>query len=637
GAGIGGGHSGSGGTNVVEAARVRAIGGALAAGIGSGGGGANGGEIDIRGGTVRATGGESGNSLGTGAGTNVVAGTVRITGGTVFAPYTDPRPTNASTNFLYALTIETGARNALVTNLFFSAAAYYEFKGMYADGNGDLTVWLPPTDNEVRAARIALDDGTLIDFYYAVTTGGGTYWGYILSANGQLVFSAMDGAGSGWTYCSSNHTLLLDDAAVPVTLSGEGRNGYFNIVVPAGGAGQVTLAGLTLVSSASAERRSPFIVSNACELAFSGENSIEALGAYSAGIEVAKDAALTLNGEGTLRASGGRYGAGIGSSGDGSVPLSEGTPGRIVMAGGTVYAYGGESAAGVGGGSESTLVAGGISVTGGRLYAYGGESAAGVGAGKGKFEVPDGAVAISGGTVVAYGARSNVQTSELMTGASQSDFAISRGNTVSTMDLYRTLVVTGGSAVPACVGAALPRPVDASGTRLYGVSVSNLAANAACSVSVSPLPAGYRLDGIYASPEGMVCLWLPQGDYTVSINGARWTASVTGSNTAAVSVALVSAPVPVSRIAASASGVSLTVPLTAVSDVLRSRGVETQAAAPEAGVFRIYASPSLPFPDPPGEVDVSQCTLTDNGDGTATVSIPLAGPEPQMFFKVVCE
>ena len=208
---------------------------------------------------------------------------------------------------------------------------------------------------------------------------------------------------------------------------------------------------------------------------------------------------------------------------------------------------------------------------------------------------------------------------DLSSAASQSDFVVSLGNTVdSTIALFRPLVVVGGSAVPANIREARPQPVDAEGNMLYGVFFSNLTANAACHVSISPLPPnGYGLDGIYASPEGEVCLWLPEGEYAITIDATTWTAVVAKGNVSTLRAAFASRTVPVSKIAVSTAGVGLTIPTSARSG------------------FRIYASPTLPFPAVPNEIDLSQCTLTDNGDGTTTISIPLVGPPPQMFFKVV--
>jgi hypothetical protein len=58
------------------------------------------------------------------------------------------------------------------------------------------------------------------------------------------------------------------------------------------------------------------------------------------------------------------------------------------------------------------------------------------------------------------------------------------------------------------------------------------------------------------------------------------------------------------------------------------------ASARSIGGLRIYSSTVLPFPDQPHEVDLSECEIIDNKDGTATVRLKLSGSEPSMFYKI---
>lgn len=80
-------------------------------------------------------------------------------------------------------------------------------------------------------------------------------------------------------------------------------------------------------------------------------------------------------------------GAGIGggaawnTTSSASQTYTAGTPGTIVINGGTVYAHGGHQAAGIGGGLNSAATATSITVNGGTVYAYGGRWAAGIGDG----------------------------------------------------------------------------------------------------------------------------------------------------------------------------------------------------------------------------------------------------------------
>ena len=95
---------------------------------------------------------------------------------------------------------------------------------------------------------------------------------------------------------------------------------------------------------------------------------------------------------GTITATGGYYGAGIGG-GDGA------WGGAIWITGGTVKAYGGKDAAGIGGGEDGN--SGSITINGGDVYACG--SGYGVGIGAGEDGDVDNTISINGGTVEAFG------------------------------------------------------------------------------------------------------------------------------------------------------------------------------------------------------------------------------------------
>lgn len=98
---------------------------------------------------------------------------------------------------------------------------------------------------------------------------------------------------------------------------------------------------------------------------------------------------LTISGDGRLNADG--IGGGNG------IPC-----GNIVIAGGIIYAEGGQSAAGIGSGYNSSC--GTITISGGQIIATGGQSAAGIGSGP---QGSCGNILISGGII---GARDNSQT-----------------------------------------------------------------------------------------------------------------------------------------------------------------------------------------------------------------------------------
>lgn len=99
---------------------------------------------------------------------------------------------------------------------------------------------------------------------------------------------------------------------------------------------------------------------------------------------------------GRLFATGGSVSAAIGAvGGQGATYWSEYASrncGNIKIDGGTVYAYGGGSAAGIGaggwGGNGAQVRCGGVTINGGTVYAYGGSNAAGIGAGHGAGITP---------------------------------------------------------------------------------------------------------------------------------------------------------------------------------------------------------------------------------------------------------
>ncbi len=136
-----------------------------------------------------------------------------------------------------------------------------------------------------------------------------------------------------------------------------------------------------------------------------------------AGIEKAIETGkLTLDGEGNLTVSGGSDGAGIGvgSGGDGS---------DITISGGTVTATGGDRGPGIGGGSGSN-----ITISGGTVTAAGGGRGAGIGGGSGSN------ITISGGTVMAEGGYGSISGG---TGIRGGNITISGG----------TVTAKGGSAL----------------------------------------------------------------------------------------------------------------------------------------------------------------------------------------------
>lgn len=131
------------------------------------------------------------------------------------------------------------------------------------------------------------------------------------------------------------------------------------------------------------------------EIELDGNNELKG-GYEKAGLEKNTSAGtLTLKDDnkkaGNLKATGGKWGAGIGSGGNGSGE-------NITITGGTVTAAGGDGGAGIGGGSSGNGE--NITITGGTVTATGGGYSAGIGgssSGSGKN------ITINGGTVNAAG------------------------------------------------------------------------------------------------------------------------------------------------------------------------------------------------------------------------------------------
>jgi len=149
-----------------------------------------------------------------------------------------------------------------------------------------------------------------------------------------------------------------------------------------------------------------------------------------AGIYVAPNASLTIQGPGRLEANGGNGAAGIGGSyadsSSGAITIESGTvvakgstyaagigsshygaTGPITIKGGSVTATGGNmSSAGIGGGGYSS--SGSVTITGGEVKATGGNNGSGIGSGGFSTYgvVSSVAVTISGGTVTAQGGSS---------------------------------------------------------------------------------------------------------------------------------------------------------------------------------------------------------------------------------------
>ena len=184
----------------------------------------------------------------------------------------------------------------------------------------------------------------------------------------------------------NNEAQQKDD--LQITTDGSPTNKTLTIQGGDSTAAKVTLSNVNINASDAAVS-----VSGNVELVIAGTNTLQS-GPKHAGVEKADDnGTLTISGSGTLNAYGGESGAGIGSG-------SQKGCSNIVIESGTITARGGEWGAGIGSGNVGNRpgVLGGsnITINDGDVTAYGGSEAAGIGGGL-KGNGKD--ITINGGTV----------------------------------------------------------------------------------------------------------------------------------------------------------------------------------------------------------------------------------------------
>ena len=540
-AGIGGGAQSStakqcGNINI-HGGRITAIGGSNSAGIGGAQTKWDNSAIRIDGGVVTARGGQYGAGIGGGY---TGKANVYITGGTVFptagskayaigqgynasgtsanefglaAIYTEtgkvsPAAKNSSGNQVFPVSFDFGVANANITNIVIDTVPM-TVKDIWSDESGRLTLWFEATGSIVTVTVTGVDDDG------NETTKS---WGYKLDGDGDYEFSndilTVDGipvvggksnSGPGWSYVGSTTNMKITSGNH--TIGGNSTNGSIRVVVTGKDVG-ITLDSLTLMTPAS--DLSPFVISNKCTVTLVGESTIECIAdpdaynkgsMYTAAIEVPKGASLTIDGDGSLTATAGIYGAGIGSRGKTSKGGSL-NAGRITIHGGSIYATGrGDSfvggGAGVGGGSNGGVEA--IIVTNGYLNAVGGAGACGVGPGSGRVTLTNGTFRVTGGTVLALKGAGDIS----------SDFVTASGSMVGSQ-YDKSIVIDGGSVRPKSAtdanSNAKPTPVNSSNKKLVFYIIAGLSEEDVVTVK-DPLWAQYNNVDLLTDEDGCICLW----------------------------------------------------------------------------------------------------------------------------------
>lgn len=262
-----------------------------------------------------------------------------------------------------------------------------------ANGNGVLYFALPSVEDVI--AGLALESKIVnkeqlagATITYTATVGSDTYTatktGYTFAAGkyyaGTLTMAKLTDLStiSGTEYTLQNGEVLTGTLAnnVNIKIADNATVTLKDANINGGGSLSGDYAGITCVGSAT--------------IILEGTNTVKGFDMSRSGIYVPDGNTLTIQGSGSLAATGGGSAAGIGSG--------AGSCGNIVIKGGNITATGGDNGAGIGSGGFASC--GAITISGGTVTAKGGEYAAGIG--NGNFG-SCGNITISGGTITATG------------------------------------------------------------------------------------------------------------------------------------------------------------------------------------------------------------------------------------------
>ena len=255
--------------------------------------------------------------------------------------------------------------------------------GAAQPANADYTY--TPTVEGTTTLRFTANDGKSdsIDTYTVTLT---------IALAGTIDLSKVSADGTGYTYGDNTVTI-----AAPGSYILTGATNAVHVVITAAAA-DITLRNVSIGPPSSAALS--VMPNSSVSLTLEGTNTLTGA-AGCAGLYVPVDAAVVIDGTGSLAAKGGARsgssnGAGIGGMGAG------GNAGSITIKSGTVAATGGPYAAGIGGGNNNNGTAAGsggsITISGGIVDATGNDHSAGIGGG---CRGDGGNITISGGTVTA--------------------------------------------------------------------------------------------------------------------------------------------------------------------------------------------------------------------------------------------
>ena len=212
-------------------------------------------------------------------------------------------------------------------------------------------------------------------------------------AYGSIEVTARDGG----QYVSQTQNNIIDQKQTSETVimqhGGGSTQNTVTIKAEENQTAEVTLSGVNIDTSNSGDAAVTTAGKGNVTIELDGSNTVKS-GYVHAGVEKKNEGNLTIADEkknGSLNATGGKHGAGIGGGklGDGS---------NITVSGGEVTAKGGENGAGIGGGFQGA--GSGITIENGEVKATGGENGAGIGGG---YQDDGSGITVKNGTVNATG------------------------------------------------------------------------------------------------------------------------------------------------------------------------------------------------------------------------------------------
>lgn len=261
-------------------------------------------------------------------------------------------------------------------------------RATYADAiqcNGNATIEFQSTTNTINAVTSGTKGIQIADGKSLNITGSGS-----ISLSGNIGVPAS--ASLKFDGQPASHNIYIPDGA---TLSSSGVGISSTVTIGSGETFTLSWTTLSVTSGPGIQ------CSGNATIILDGTNTVTTTAEnFPAILAGGSGTTLTIQGSGSVTATGGKYGAGIGS---GSSESNYRTCGNIVIESGTVAATGGEAAAGIGSGSQG--ICGDITISGGTITATGGTYGAGIGSGCGDNNTAStcGAITISGGTVIANG------------------------------------------------------------------------------------------------------------------------------------------------------------------------------------------------------------------------------------------